>query len=374
MEEVSGRDLEIFFRQWFYSAGFPELRVEWSWDEEDSVVRLRVEQTQAKYNWTPEVFKLPVDVEVKTGSDSELHRIQLSKRSEVFELACDVRPRWVRFDKNGWIPKQLESFKSLEEWGALAKEDDDVNGRRDAIKALGLMLKEAESALGSVLSAKLQDSLETDPVAAVRASAATALSGDRQGLARAALERAASTDESARVRIAALTSLVREGPDPALASFAEVVFEEAYSWWTAAAAARVRVAAGADKIEWIEQALERSSPHDVLRASLLALLGEQDDPRVKGILRAWSSDDGASIKARAAAVSSLALVSRNDSEIAALLTGFLVDAPYALQSAAVNGLAISKTQLARRALSAHYSSLIDPRQRRVVEISLQGRL
>jgi hypothetical protein len=236
------------------------------------------------------------------------------------------------------------------------------------------MLKEAESALGSVLSAKLQDSLETDPVAAVRASAATALSGDRQGLARAALERAASTDESARVRIAALTSLVREGPDPALASFAEVVFEEAYSWWTAAAAARVRVAAGADKIEWIEQALERSSPHDVLRASLLALLGEQDDPRVKGILRAWSSDDGASIKARAAAVSSLALVSRNDSEIAALLTGFLVDAPYALQSAAVNGLAISKTQLARRALSAHYSSLIDPRQRRVVEISLQGRL
>ncbi|MDE0891014.1 MAG: M1 family metallopeptidase [Planctomycetota bacterium] len=374
MEEVSGRDLEIFFRQWFYSAGFPEFRVEWSWDEEDSVVRLRVEQTQAKYNWTPEVFKLPVDVEVKTGSDSELHRIQLSKRSEVFELACDVRPRWVRFDKNGWIPKQLESFKSLEEWGALAKEDDDVNGRRDAIKALGLMLKEAESALGSVLSAKLQDSLETDPVAAVRASAATALSGDRQGLARAALERAASTDESARVRIAALTSLVREGPDPELASFAEAVFEEAYSWWTAAAAARVRVAAGADKVEWIEQALERSSPHDVLRASLLALLGEQDDPRVKGILRAWSSDDAASTKARAAAVSALALVSRNDSEIAALLTGFLVDAPYALQSAAVNGLAISKTQLARRALSAHYSSLIDPRQRRVVEISLQGRL
>jgi hypothetical protein len=276
----------------------------------------------------------------------------------------------VRFDKNGWIPKRLESFKSLEEWTALAKEDDDVNGRRDALKALGLLLKDAERALGSSISATLQDSLATDPVAAVRASAATALGRDRQHLARAALKHAASSDESARVRVAALHSLVVDELDPALASFAERAFEEAFSWGTAAAAARVRVAASTDKVEWIEQALERSSPHDVLRASLFGLLGEQDDPRVAGILRAWSLDEEVNAKARAAAVISLVLVSRNDPDTVALLAGFLEGAPYALESAAVNGLAVSRASSARRVLAAKYSSLIDPRQRRVVEAAL----
>jgi aminopeptidase N len=370
MEDVSGQDLESFFQQWFYSAGYPELRVDWTWEEEDSIVRLRVDQTQVNYNWTPKVFTVPVDVELRTERGPKLHRIQLSKRSEVFELACDVRPRWVRFDKNGWIPKRLASFKSLEEWTALAKEDDDVNGRRDALKALGLLLKNGEVTPASSISATLQGSLATDPVAAVRASAATAMGSDTQPLARAALVQAASADVSARVRIAALHSLVVDEPDPALASFAERAFEEAFSWGTAAAAARVRVAAATDKVEWIEQALERSSPHDVLRASLFGLLGEQEDPRVAGILRAWSLDEEVSARARAAAVLSLVVVSRNDPDTVALLAGFLEGAPYVLESAAVNGLAVSRAASARRVLAAKYSSLIDPRQRRAVEAAL----
>ena len=131
------------------------------------------------------------------------------------------------------------------------------------------------------------------------------------------------------------------------------------------------MAASEDKLAWLERALERSSPHDFLRASLLTLLGEQKDPRVVDILRAWCADEDASLKARASAVRTLALITRSDSGTAELLAGFL-DAPYALQSAAVSGLSISRTALARRALKDHYPLMIDPRQRRMVEASMQG--
>jgi len=77
-----------------------------------------------------------------------------------------------------------------------------------------------------------------------------------------------------------------------------------------------------------------------------------------------------SAKARAAAVIALVMVSRNDPETVALLAGFLEGAPYALESAAVSGLAVSRAASARRVLAAKYSSLIDPRQRRVVEAVL----
>ena len=371
MEEVSGRDLETFFEQWFYSAGFPEFRVEWSWNEAASVVRLKVEQTQTDSNWTPTVFMLPVEVELKTDDSAELHRLELSRRSQVFELSCESQPRWVRFDKHGWVPKQLESFKSSVEWAALAREDDDVNGRRDALKALGLLLRDSERSLKAVVAEVLLEALDEDSVAAARASAARALHGYQDASARSALERAAANDESARVRKAALGALLSHEPDSALFDFAESAFEEAYSWGTAAAAARLCVAASEDKLAWLERALERSSPHDFLRASLLTLLGEQKDPRVVDILRAWCADEEASLKARASAVRTLALITRSDSGTAELLAGFL-DAPYALQSAAVSGLSISRTALARRALKDHYPLMIDPRQRRMVEASMQG--
>ena len=372
MEEASGRDLETFFQQWFYSAGFPEFRVEWSWDEADSVVRLKVEQTQEDYSWTPLVFMLPVEVELRTEGGAESHRLELSERSQVFELSCDSQPIWLRFDKNGWIPKQLESFKSSAEWAVLAREDDDVNGRRDALKALGLLLRDSEQSLKAVVADVLLESLAGDPVAAVRASAANALRGHVNAPIRSALELAATSDESARVRIDALGALLTHEPDAALFSLAESVFEEAYSWGTAAAAARLCVAASEDELAWLERALERSSPHDFLRASLLTLLGEQKDPRAVGILRAWCVDEQASLKARASAVRTLALITRSESGTAELLAG-LLDSPHALKTAAVSGLAISRTSLARRTLKAHYPSMIDPRQRRMVEASMQGR-
>ena len=77
---------------------------------------------------------------------------------------------------------------------------------------------------------------DEDSVAAARASAARALHGYQDASARSALERAAGNDESARVRIDALGALLTHEPDAALFSLAESVFEEAYSWGTAAAA------------------------------------------------------------------------------------------------------------------------------------------
>jgi len=52
IEEATGRNLEWFFQQWVYSAGYPEFKVEYSWDDAQKVANLTVSQNQSQEEQT----------------------------------------------------------------------------------------------------------------------------------------------------------------------------------------------------------------------------------------------------------------------------------------------------------------------------------
>ncbi|MFK7755562.1 MAG: M1 family aminopeptidase [Flavobacteriales bacterium] len=80
MEEISGKDLNWFFNQWFLGSGHPDLIINYTITDSLNTVGVTIEQTQDK------LFRLPLYAEVVTESGSYRTRLDIRKRSETFRL------------------------------------------------------------------------------------------------------------------------------------------------------------------------------------------------------------------------------------------------------------------------------------------------
>jgi len=376
MEKASGRDLSLFFDQWIYGRGTPEFELGWRWDERNEKVVLEVRQVQASGDGTPSAFRLSVDVQVQDEGGSVVHRVELTRRAHTFEFPVAGKPLYVRFDEGGQIPKTVVwKERKVAEWLAIAHEDPDVNGRRDAMKNLGRLAAE-ESKRGRLdtletIVAELVHRLKRDASPSVRAAAATAL-GQCQGLeARERLMVAAKEDESAAVRASALSALATFPPAPELAGFATAAFAEGYSWNTMAAAAELYVhAAPREAYAWLTEKLFVDSPHDVLRAALLEDLGGLENDGVIAQLRRWANDDSTDPTARAVALRQLGLQPREQLQNSRFIAEFLGTEDFRLRAAAVETLGAVGDEHARRALRAYYPTAKTSGERRVIEAVL----
>ncbi len=111
LEDVSGEDLDWFFNQWVYMAGYPEY--EWGWRFEpygfdSSRVDISIIQTQSTLYQTPEVFVMPIEIGVTTSVGYEVHTVQNDLREQNFSFFVQGVPLSVSFDPDNWILKTAE--------------------------------------------------------------------------------------------------------------------------------------------------------------------------------------------------------------------------------------------------------------------------
>lgn len=103
MEEVSGKDLGVFFRQWLYEPGALELEGFWQYDASNGRVIIELNQVQA----SGPLIEMPVEVEI-TGADGSrsLQRIRISEKTNRFEFEMAGEPKGVELDPNLWVLMQ----------------------------------------------------------------------------------------------------------------------------------------------------------------------------------------------------------------------------------------------------------------------------
>ena len=371
-EQVSGENLDWFFDQWLRSPGFPEFKVDWSWDEGRNKLVVNVAQEQTGADGVPRVFRTPVDIEVRDRGGRATHRLWITDRRHSFEFDVNHEPIWVRFDKFGWIPKTINSIKSPSEWIAIAEEDDDVNGRRDAIAKLGEFARTTEDLeMREIYRGEIAARLRTEPNENVRIAAARA-AGVAGGLeARAQLEDAATTDESAGVRVAAMNALLAYCPAPDLAQLALDEFDARFSWNCMAAAAGLYAAAKPEEAyQWMTKKLLLDSPHDQLRSRLLVELGKLPHVAVIEQLKNWARDDSSHPGARTVAIVELAKLARGRASIADFLVSMLDEEDFRLRGAVVEALGEFKDPSTRSKLYDYYQSTVFPREKRAIEAAL----
>lgn len=138
-EQTSGRRLDWFFDQWVYKAGYPELRVRYTYDEASRELTLTVEQTQAPDAQTPAVFRLPVEIEMATPAGQRTERIEITRRVEEFKFKLDGKPLMIRFDKGLRILKRLDFPQPEEMLSYQLAHSADAVGRLEASEILERM-------------------------------------------------------------------------------------------------------------------------------------------------------------------------------------------------------------------------------------------
>ncbi|HKT60762.1 MAG TPA: M1 family aminopeptidase [Gemmatimonadales bacterium] len=281
--EATGRNLDWFWSQWIYSAGYPEFSVTSAYDSTARSLTLHVRQTQVdtatadstgRRFAVPLAFRAPIAIRVGTEAGDQVRRVTIDRREQTVRIdRLPGPPTMVAFDDGNAVVKTLE-FEQPTAWLAtLLARHPHLWQRAWAIQQLAG--RGADSAAGAALAtaARSADYFLT------RAQAAEALAAFPATLALPALD-AAARDTSAQVREAAVAALGEVGGEAALAA--------ARRAWQADSSDQVRAAAlialarmhAPDARAAILEGLRTPSYRDAIQNAAITLAVHQADPEL----------------------------------------------------------------------------------------------
>ena len=99
-EDVSGTELDWFFDQWVYQAGYPEFRYTFGGYPAAGGYTMTIALRQVQQN--APLFRMPLDVGVTTTAGTQVHRVEVSGEYSSFELDLDGPPSQVVIDPEVW--------------------------------------------------------------------------------------------------------------------------------------------------------------------------------------------------------------------------------------------------------------------------------
>ncbi len=95
LEEVSGKDLSVFFRQWLYTPGQPDIELSWVYEEARKLTTVTITQKQE----TEFVFPLEIKVTSSNADDGVLTKsVQVSKKVSTFTIPVQGAPKTIELD------------------------------------------------------------------------------------------------------------------------------------------------------------------------------------------------------------------------------------------------------------------------------------
>jgi len=357
MEEASGEDLAWFFGQWTMKAGFPELEVYHRYEADSHRLHITVRQTQVVDDLTP-LYRLPVDIEVFTGSGSFAHHVIVEPLAEqTLSIPLDERPLNVTFDKGNWLLKKMDHRKPVEEWLHQLGHGD-VRARIDALKSIESRIDDPG------VRARVVEVLSTDSFWGVREQAAKSL-GRSQDSGTFALLAPAFQDTVSRVRVAATASLRSFKSLDALMALGSILATD--SSYDVAAEAITSLAAidSSNGMIYCEKGMDLDSHNDVIRSAALKAMGKLKTPEAKQRLMTMTGY-GQSLEVRHAAIEALARNWKKDSDVRIHLQGLLLDPIQRVQRKAIEELGTIASSESRAPLSDFLKTTLDAILRREV--------
>jgi aminopeptidase N len=141
-EEVTGKDLNWFWNQWYFGGGHPRLDINYSYDEAGKKITVLVKQTQT----TDKVFTLPVAIDIYKGSQKTRYNVLVTNKTDSFTFDAATRPDLVNFDGDKILLAAKTENKTLEEYRHQYRYAAKYVDRREAIDAAG---KKQDEAIGA---------------------------------------------------------------------------------------------------------------------------------------------------------------------------------------------------------------------------------
>lgn len=218
-EEVTGKDLNWFFNQWFFNSGHPVLDITYRY-EKDSVF-VTVEQSQSSGHGL--IYQLPVKLGIWQDGKMTAYPIEVKKKSEVFAFAVSSKPDLIDFDTERALLCQKKENKTITEYIYQYQNGTSFYQKREALAELAELQKQSDSARQTIALA-LNDRFYFLREFAIRK---LSLSGDDASWP--VIKNLSVSDRSSKVRRAAIDKLTKSSkPADYVAVFETAVNDSSY--------------------------------------------------------------------------------------------------------------------------------------------------
>jgi aminopeptidase N len=222
-EEVTGEDLNWFFKQWYEAKGHPVLKVSQALDVDNQTVTLSIEQNQDVEKFA--LFRLPVDVEVHDSNGKKTHRIWVDEQTEEFSFPFNGILRAVIFDKDKMLLAKIDEKKPQEQLIYQFYNSDRFETRAQSLQN-GVI--EGSLASDQMILDGLNDGFWNIREMAIQKS--NQLSAERKDIAIKIIKNLMVSDPDSKVRAAAVSFLTKNTEEQDLAQMLKKAIDEDQSY------------------------------------------------------------------------------------------------------------------------------------------------
>lgn len=128
-EEVTGRDLNWYFNQWYFGNGHPTVDIDYIYDDAAKKVNVIVKQTQK----TDKIFKLPLAIDIYEGTNKVRYNVWADNAIDTFTFGYTKRPDLVNVDADKITLWNKKDNKTLDNYIHQYKYAGNFLDRREAI-------------------------------------------------------------------------------------------------------------------------------------------------------------------------------------------------------------------------------------------------
>lgn len=128
-EEITGKDLNWFWNQWYYESGHPKLDIIYGYNDETKRATVIVKQTQSPDH----IFKLPAAIDVYNGGTKSRYNVWVENKADTFSFAANTKPDLINFDGDKILLVQKQENKSIENYVFQYQHAKKYVDRREAI-------------------------------------------------------------------------------------------------------------------------------------------------------------------------------------------------------------------------------------------------
>jgi aminopeptidase N len=226
-EAVTGKDLNWFFNQWYFSNGHPYVRIQQKYMADQQKVLVTIQQTQTQNK----LFTLPVGIDVYVNGNRNHYEVWSSNKVDSFYFPAAVAPDNVNVDNDKVLLWAKDETKPIEQYAYQMKHARNFMDRFEAANEAATNLK--NPAAKAIIEAAIKDSFHVIRSIALNSYNPTAIDATME----AQILELAAKDKVSTVREDAINVLSKINKPGFTALYEKWVYDSSYTVAGAALAA-----------------------------------------------------------------------------------------------------------------------------------------